>query len=197
MFTGIVQERGFVARLERAKGLTRLSIQAPKIASQVGVLESVCVSGVCLTIVAIRHGTLAFELVPETLKLTTLGRLRRGDWVNLEPSLTVTDRLSGHLVFGHVDGVGTVTRRQVRGGETVLTIRVPSAVRRFLVPKGPLTVDGVSLTIGQELTRLTCDVHLIPETLRQTTLGTLRRGGRVNLEADYFAKLVRQFLRWR
>lgn len=195
MFTGIVQERGLVARVERAKGLARLSLLAPKTASRVGVSESVCVSGACLTVVAVRHGTLTFEAVPETLRLTTLGALRSGAHVNLEPSLTMADRLGGHLVFGHVDGMGTVVKRQSRGGETVLTLRVPREVRRLLVPKGPLAVDGVSLTVGPRLTGSTCTLHLIPETMRLTTLGEARVGQRVNLEADYFAKLAWQFLR--
>ena len=130
-------------------------------------------------------------------RVTTLGALRRGEPVHLEPSLTLTDRLGGQLLFGHVDGVGTITRRRPLAGEVGLEIRVGPRLRRLLVPKGPVAVDGVSLTVGERLTASTFSVHLIPETLRQTTLRRLAAGDRVNIELDYFAKLIRQFLRTR
>ena len=197
MFTGIVQELGTVARLERAKGLVRLAIQAPNTALRVQRVESVAVHGVCLSVVDIRPHTLIFEVIPETLRLTTLGALRAGSRVHLEPSLSVSDRLSGHILFGHVDGLGTVVRRRQRPGELALDIRVPPALRRFLVPKGPVAVDGVSLTVGEAPTASTFSIHLIPETLRLTTVGAKQVGDRVNLELDYFAKLVHQLLKFR
>lgn len=194
MFTGIIQEIGTVARIERTKGLIRLTIHAPKTASRVQPLESVAVNGVCLSVVNVRGATLAFEVIRETQQLTALSSLRSSHRVNLEPSLSVTDRLNGHLVFGHVDGVGTIVRRRQLAGELVLDIRLAQALRRFLVPKGPVAVDGVSLTVGKALGASTFTVHLIPETLRQTTLGLRAAGDRVNIELDYLAKLVRQFL---
>ena len=197
MFTGIVQEVGTVARVERSKGLTRLTIASPKTASRVGRLDSVAVNGVCLSVVAARHGTMLFEVIRETQHLTTLGTLRNGERVNVEPSLMVSDRLSGHVVFGHVDGVGRVASRRQLQGELVLTIRVAPALRTLLVPKGPVAVDGVSLTIGKALGPSTFTVHLIPETLRQTTLASRRVGDGVNIELDYLAKLTRQFVRRR
>jgi len=193
MFTGIIQEVGTVASVGRSQGLMRLSIHAPKTASRVQQLESVAVNGVCLSVVNVRQGLLAFEVIPETQELTALGRLCRGDRVNLEPSLSVSDRLSGHIVFGHVDGAGTVIRRKQQSGELMLEVRVPLSLRRFIVPKGPLAVDGVSLTVGRRLGRSTFTIHLIPETLHQTTLAQRRVGDRVNVEIDYFAKLVQQF----
>ncbi len=196
MFTGIIQELGTVERLQRAHGLARLTIRAPKTTAKVERLESIAVNGVCLTAVQASNGLLVFELIPETQRLTTLGRLRQGDRVHLEPSLTLSDRLNGHVLLGHVDGLGTVaTRRQV-SGELALGIRVVDGrLPSVLVPKGPVAVDGVSLTVGQRLGRSVFTVHLIPETLRQTTLGDLKVGDRVNLELDYLAKLVRQWLK--
>ena len=196
MFTGIIQEIGTVAHVERSKGLERLAIYAPTTASHVQRLESVAVNGVCLSVVAVRQGTLVFELIPETQRLTTLANLRQGSRVNLEPSLRLCDRLNGHLVFGHVDGSGTVVKRRQLAGELVLEIRFPSPrLRPFIIAKGPITVNGVSLTIGGKVSPSFFNVHLIPETLRQTTLGSCVVGDRVNLEVDYVAKLIQQFLR--
>ncbi len=197
MFTGIIQELGTVVRAERVKGLVRLTVSAPKIASKVGRLESVAVNGACLSVVNVRHGTLTFEMIRETQQVTTLDALRAGHRVNLEPSLTVTDRFNGHFVFGHVDGMGTVLKRRQLAGELVFDIRVMPSLRKFLVPKGPVAVDGVSLTVGRTPGPSTFTVHLIPETLRQTTLASRAAGDRVNLELDYLAKLIAQFVRAR
>lgn len=195
MFTGIIRELGTVARLERSKGVLRLSVTSPKLASYIQPLESVAVDGVCLTVVAIRGSTMAFDVIQETQRLTTLGRLRPGDRVHLEPSLSVADRLGGHFLFGHVDGDGLIVKRRQLAGELVLTIRVRPALRKFLVPKGPVAIDGVSLTVGATMTSSSFTVHLIPETQRQTMLRERAVGERVNIEIDYLAKLVRQFLR--
>ncbi len=194
MFTGIIQEVGTVAHVERTKGLTRVAIYAPTIAFQVHPLESVAVNGVCLTVVNIRQSVLSFEMIPETQRLTTLGQVRRGDTVNLEPSLRVCDRLNGHLVLGHVDGMGTVQRRRQRASELVVDIRISNRIRGLLVPKGPVTVEGISLTVGATLTPSTFSIHIIPETLRQTTLRAWTVGHRVNIELDYVAKLLYQFV---
>ena len=197
MFTGIIRDIGTVARVERADGLVRLTVSAPNTAARVTPLESVAVNGVCLTVVGVRRGTMAFEVIPQTQQATAVGALRAGHRVNVEPSLSLSDRLGGQLLFGHVDGLGTVTRRRQQRGELVLEVRIGTALRRFLVPKGPVAVDGVSLTVGETLKGSTFTVHLIPETLRQTTLRSLAAGDRVNVEVDYFAKLVAQFLRSR
>ena len=195
MFTGIIRELGAVERVARAKGLIRLAIYAPKTAERAAPMESVAVDGACLTVAGICRGTLTFELIPETQRLTTLGALRAGSRVHLEPSLTLADRLGGHLLLGHVDGLGTVAGRRQRAGESVLEIRVPSGLETLLVPKGSVAVNGVSLTLGERSSGSTFAVHLIPETLRRTTLGSLERGDRVNIELYYIAKLVRHFLR--
>ena len=197
MFAGIIRELGTVDRIESGRGLVRLTIYAPEIASRVGRLESVAVNGVCLTILDLRRHAMIFEVIQETQRLTTLGALCRGDRVHLEPSLSVLDRLNGHFVFGHVDGLGTVVKRRQRAGEVLLEIRVAPRIRRFLVPKGPVAVDGVSLTVGETPGVSTFLIHLIPETRRQTTLGARRVRERVNIEVDYLAKLVAQQMRTR
>ena len=195
MFAGIIRELGTVSRVERSKGLTHLSIYAPKTTARVERLESVAVNGVCLSVVDLSRQAMVFEMIPETQRLTTLGNLRSGDRVHVEPSLSLSDRLGGHILFGHVDGLGTVVKRRQLAGELVLEIRIPPQLRTFLVPKGPVAVDGVSLTVGARLTTSTFSIHLIPETLRQTTLRSRLVGERVNVELDYLAKLVSQLVR--
>jgi riboflavin synthase len=194
MFTGIIQELGTVARVERRSGLIRLHIRAPKLAAKTAPPESVAVNGVCLSVAAIRRSTLTFEVIPETRQVTSLGDLRCGDQVNLESSVSALDRLSGHILLGHVDGTGRVERRRQTAGELVLGIRVSPPLRKFLIPKGPVAVDGVSLTVGRRLTPSSFQVHLIPETLRRTTLRWRQVGDPVNIELDYLAKLVEQFV---
>lgn len=193
MFTGIIREVGTVSRLERSSGLVRLTVRAPKAAAKVAALESVAVNGVCLTVTSARGGALRFDVIPETQQMTALGRLRAGSSVHVEPSLSLTDRINGHILLGHVDGVGTVIRRREHHGETMLEIRVPAGLRRWLVSKGSVAVDGVSLTVGRALPGRGFTVHLIPETLRRTRLGALEAGSPVNVEIDYLAKLVSQF----
>ena len=193
MFTGIIRELGTIERVERANGLVRFAVYAPKIAPRLEPMESVAVDGVCVTAIAIRRRAIVFEAIPQTQRLTTLGGLRSGSRVHLEPSLSLVDRLGGQLLLGHVDGLGTVVARRQRAGELVVDIRVPPRLRALLVPKSPVAINGVSLTVGV-IRGSTCAVHLIPETLRRTTLGRLEAGDRVNVELDYVAKLVRHFL---
>ncbi|PIQ84591.1 MAG: riboflavin synthase [Candidatus Omnitrophica bacterium CG11_big_fil_rev_8_21_14_0_20_63_9] len=194
MFTGIVREIGTVAKIQRAAGLVRLTVEAPKTSPLVQPMESVAVNGVCLSATHVRGGAITFDMIGETQRLTTLGALRSGSRVHVEPSLAVTDRLSGHLLLGHVDGTGTIASRRQRAGELILNIRVSSSLRSWLVPKGPIAVDGVSLTVGAALGGSTFPVHLIPETLRRTTLGERGVGDRLNIEIDYMAKLIRQYM---
>ena len=197
MFTGIVQELGTVVAVERKQGLTRLRIHAPHTAPSVFPGESLAISGVCLTVVRTDRGILAFEIIPETVRLTNLGKLSVGARVNVERSLSLSDRLNGHLVLGHIDGVGKVTRYTRASGEVAVSIRVDRTLRNFLVPKGPIAVDGVSLTVGPQRSADTFSVFLIPETIHKTTLGVRRVGDLVNIEIDYFAKLIAQLLRTR
>ena len=190
MFTGIVEERGTVLET----GAFRLVVGCHTVVSDSEIGASVAVNGVCLTVVARGLEDLSFDLSEETLARSTLGRLGRGDPVNLERPVTLSARLGGHLVQGHVDGVGEVSgiERDDQGG-AVLTTRVPERLLRYAVEKGSITVDGVSLTIA-ELAGDGMRVALIPHTLAVTTLGTLVPGDLVNLEMDVIAKYVERLM---
>jgi riboflavin synthase len=189
MFTGIVEELG---RVEAVEG-PRLTV-----ASELAVLDSptgasVAVNGVCLTVVENTETALAFEISEETFDRTTLGRLRPGDPVNLERPVTLTARMGGHMVQGHVDGVGTVTEVTPQEGGTTIRIALPGGLERYVVEKGSITVDGVSLTITG-VDDQAFGVALIPHTLDVTTLGTVRPGDAVNVEVDVLAKYVERLL---
>lgn len=198
MFTGIVEAMGLVETLSRRSSSRgsgwRLRVRLPGAWPwSVGEGESVAVSGVCLTVVEPSVARLAFDLVDETIRVTTLGDVRPDDPVNLERPLRLDTRLGGHLVLGHVDGVGTVRTVEAEGEGRRLTVEVPASLRPFLIPRGSVTVEGVSLTIA-DLGESTFGVALIPHTLVATTLGIRVPGDRVNLEMDVIGKYVRAFL---
>ena len=186
MFTGIVEERGRVETM----GGGRLVVDAHTVVRDSDVGASVSVNGVCLTVVDRTDTSLRFDLSEQTLERTCLGDLRPGDPVNLERPVTLVARLGGHLVQGHVDGVGQVTRVEVDGsGGARVSIRLPGELSRYVVERGSIAIDGVSLTIaavdGDEIT-----VALIPHTLAVTTLGLAAPGRRLNVEADVIARYV-------
>jgi riboflavin synthase len=192
MFTGLVESLGNVARHEDTGAGRRLIVGHP-IASELVVGESVAVNGACLTVVDVRGDEFAFDIGPETLARTNIGRLAAGDRVNLERSLRVGDRLGGHFVQGHVDAVGTIDGRERNGDWEDVWFRCPADLTRFMVPKGSIAVDGVSLTlVNVEADRFS--VMLIPHTQTVTTLGLKRVGDPVNLEADMLAKHVAKLL---
>ena len=186
MFTGIVEERGRVA----TTGAGRLVVDARTVVRDSDVGASVSVNGVCLTVVERTDTSLRFDLSEQTLERTCLGDLRPGDPVNLERPVTLVARLGGHLVQGHVDGVGQVTRVELDGsGGARVSIRLPGELSRYIVERGSIAIDGVSLTIAtvvdDEIT-----VALIPHTLAVTTLGLAAPGRRLNVEADVIARYV-------
>ena len=191
MFTGIVQAVGRIATAQAMSDGLKLTLDAGMLdLSDLGVGDSVAVSGCCLTIVAIDQTKLAFDVSAETLRCTA--RLDRPGPVNLEKAMRLSDRLGGHLMAGHVDGVGSVTRfeRAASDGENVeLEIEAPAELARFIASKGSIAVDGVSLTINAVAGRR-FSVNLIPHTLAVTTLGSLASGARVNLEVDMIARYV-------
>jgi riboflavin synthase len=189
MFTGIVREVGTVD----AFGGSRLVVAGPETAASVAVGDSVSVAGVCLTVVEAREGRLAFDVVPETLARTALGRLEPGDFVNLEPSLRVGDSLGGHVVQGHVDAVGSVRSLEPEAESRRVWVDAPESVVRYCLEKGSIAVDGVSLTVAA-LDDDGFEVALIPHTLEVTTLGRLEPGDEVNLETDVLAKVVERLL---
>ena len=194
MFTGIVRERGRVASVEGGTDGVRLVVDAPATASQAALGDSVAVSGVCLTVVAADNGTLAFDAVPETLRRSSLGEREPGDFVNLEPALRAGEQLGGHYVQGHVDGIGVVRGIENRGIERRLGIKAPEELRRYIVEKGSIAVEGVSLTVADLAADGIFTVALVPHTLDVTTLGDLDTGSKVNLEVDVLAKYVESLI---
>jgi riboflavin synthase len=188
MFTGLVEALGQV-RQAQAEGAGRLLAVAAPFAAELAVGESVAVNGACLTVVARDRDTCRFQLGPETLLRTNLGELQPGDGVNLERALRVSDRLGGHLVQGHVDGLGTVLRRERQGDYEFVAFGCAAELTRQMVPKGSVAVDGVSLTLV-DVAAAEFSVMLIPHTLAATTLGRKGPGARVNLETDLLAKYV-------
>ncbi len=193
MFTGIVRERGRVAALDGGDAGVRLRIVAPETAATVALGDSVAIGGVCLTVVAVADGELSFDAVPETLARTALGRLEAGDDVNVEPALRAGDPLGGHVVQGHVDGVGSVRSIEPEGEGRRIWIDAAPGIVRYCVEKGSITVDGVSLTVAG-LDGAGFAVALIPHTLAVTTLGALAAGDPVNLEVDVLAKYVERLM---
>jgi len=193
MFTGIVAEVGRVRDLSLSSARGRLVIEAPGLAPEVAIGDSVAVNGACLTVTTIDGPVLSFDVVTETLRKTVLGDLAPGARVNLEGALRVGDRLSGHFVMGHVDGVGEVVSRADEPGQTVFRIRAPEPVSPYLLEKGSISVSGISLTIF-DVTATDFSVAVIPHTLKETILGSTRRGERVNLEADVLARWIARML---
>lgn len=193
MFTGIVRELGRVVSVEGGAGGVRIEIDAPVTATLTAVGDSVSIDGCCLTAIAVGDARLRFEAVPETLARTALSALATGAAVNLEPALRAGEPLGGHYVQGHVDGVGVVTSVEPEGDGARLAVESPEELRRYLVEKGSIALQGVSLTVAA-LTETGFEVALIPHTLKATTLGHLVPGDRLNLEADVLAKYVERLV---
>ncbi|MDX6543630.1 MAG: riboflavin synthase [Gaiellaceae bacterium] len=193
MFTGIVRERGRVASVEGDGNGIRIRLEAPLTAGEAAIGDSVSLNGCCLTVVETADGTLAFDAVPETLSRSSLEGLEAGSELNVESAVRAGDPLGGHYVQGHVDAVGTVRSVDREGEGRRIWLDTPSDVLRYCVEKGSVAVDGVSLTIA-DLDESGFAVALIPHTLSATTLGTLVRGARVNLEADVLAKYVERLV---
>ena len=199
MFTGLVEELGAVRAVEHREGGARLELVCATVLDDARIGDSIAVNGCCLTVVELGEGWWAADAQIETLDRTTLGAFAPGDPVNLERPMRMGDRLGGHLVLGHVDGVGQVTEvAPLPDGSTRVAVRAPAALARYLVEKGSVTVDGASLTITtvRDLPGGDAEfgVALIPHTLAVTTLGVRRVGDRVNLEADMIAKHVERLL---
>jgi len=193
MFTGIVREVGSIAAVTGGEEGIRLEIDAPATAPLVAVGGSVAINGVCLTAESVEGSRLVFHAVPETLSRSTLGELRRGAVVNLEPALRAGDAMGGHIVQGHVDGIGRVQSIEFEGEGLRVIVEAPDETLRYCVEKGSITVDGVSLTIA-ELHDDAFGLALIPHTIAETTLSRLVPGQRVNLEVDVLAKYVERLL---
>ena len=199
MFTGIVEELGSVLAVESLTDSARLTVKGPLVTSDAVHGASISVNGVCLTVVSLADGSFTADVMQETLDRSSLGGLGAGDPVNLERPVRLQDRLGGHVVQGHVDGVGTVASRTPGERWEVVRIGLPSGLRRYVVEKGSIAVDGVSLTVSAVSEPVAAEgdwleVSLIPTTLELTTLGSKQPGAPVNLEVDVLAKYVESLL---
>jgi riboflavin synthase len=192
MFTGLVEDLGAVAQVEHSADGVVLTVQT-KLATEMALGDSVATNGVCLTAVSVGEGQFSTEVMNETLRLSSLKEIVAGSPVNLELAMRPTDRLGGHIVQGHVDGVGSVGEVRDDGFARRVTIEAPDSVLRYVVHKGSITVDGVSLTVA-EVTNRSFTVSLIPETLERTNLGGAGPGTTVNLEVDIVAKYVEKLV---
>ena len=194
MFTGIIEERGRVVALRSERGGLHLELEGPRVSEDLKIGDSVAVSGVCQTVTAIDGSRMRVFAMGETLRASTLGELKIGDGVNLERALTPASRLGGHFVTGHVDGVARIRAVRDEGASTTLDLEMDPALAGELVPKGSIALDGISLTVGAGVRRDGCEVHIIPHTLAETTLGEARPGRRVNVETDLLGKYVLRYL---
>jgi len=193
MFTGIIEDKGKVIRIEHRRQGKRLTLGLPINLTEVQLGDSININGVCLTIVEKRGQTIGLDLSSETLQKTVLGELKEGSQVNFERALKLTDRLGGHIVTGHIDGIGVITEKRKEGDFIHLKIRIPKFVSRYIVQKGSIAIDGISLTVNEcedEEIRVT----LIPYTLEKTTLIDKKVGDRVNAEADIIGKYVEKMM---
>ena len=193
MFTGIIEDKGRVLRVEYQGQKKRLTLGLPMNLTEVQLGDSININGVCLTIVEKKGQTIELDLSPETLQKTVLGGLKEGDQVNLERPLRVTDRLGGHIVTGHIDGIGIIVEKRKEMDFLNLKIRVPKSISRYVVKKGSIAIDGISLTVneyqGEEI-----QLTLIPYTLEKTTLMDKKVGDQVNVETDVLGKYVEKLL---
>lgn len=190
MFTGLVEGLGLVVATHKATAGVEICVDLGPLAADVGLGDSICTSGACLSVTKLAETVASFDVSPESLAKTSLGGLKNGDFVNLERSLRANTRLGGHFVSGHVDGLGELLERRLEGDFATLRFRAPDALAALLVPKGSIAIDGVSLTIATLTSALEFEVALIPDTLERTTLGKMELGQAVNLEGDQLGKYV-------
>lgn len=193
MFTGLIEDVGAVRRLERSGAAARLTVATKLPLESIALGDSVAANGACLTVVAKGEGELTFDASPETLERTTLGTLGNGAPVNLERALRLGDRLGGHIVTGHVDFIAAVSERRQVSGNIVFGFRIPGQFARYLVAKGSITIDGISLTVNV-VSDNGFSVNIIPHTAAMTTLNALKPGGEVNVETDILGKYVERLL---
>ena len=193
MFTGIIEGLGAISAIRPAGQGRRMAFEAAFDLKQTKIGDSICVSGACLTAVEIGGRHFEVDISPETLQMTTFGQAKVGQRVNIERALKLSDRIDGHLVSGHIDGMGSIRQRETVGNAIIVTIEVPESLTRYMINKGSVAVDGISLTIN------TCDagsfsVSIIPHTAKLTTIGFKNKGDPVNIETDLLGKYVEKFM---
>jgi riboflavin synthase len=194
MFTGIVEELGEAKGIAGRRGLLELSIKAEKVREDLKKGDSLALNGVCLTVTNLERDTFKVEVISETLRRTTLKELKVGDKLNLERALRVDERLGGHIISGHIDGVGTIRSEKQKGKEKIMEIVPREELLKYIVPQGSVALEGVSLTVGEQKDD-SFTVSLIPYTLENTNLGFKKGGDRLNLEVDILGKYVEKLLR--
>lgn len=195
MFTGLVAELGTVQRLARQGNSYHLTVGAKKVLENLKIGDSVAVNGACLTVVRMDDSGFTADVMPETVRLTNIGSLQPGSRVNLERTLRLCDGLDGHIVSGHVEGLGTISEQRPEGIAVVVTISTPPELLKYIIKKGSIAIDGISLTVT-EVTDTSFSVSLIPHTAKETTLGLKKVGDSVNLETDILGKYVERMLTW-
>lgn len=193
MFSGIVEEMGSVHQTTRSGLAIRMTIHAEKVMEGLSEGESIAVNGACLTALDIQPDGFSVDISPETGRVTNLGALKAGEAVNLERAMRLSDRLNGHLVSGHIDGVGLIRGKRDEENAVILSVEAPAEILRHTIQKGSITIDGVSMTVN-DLTERALTVSIIPHTARVTTLGEKRVGATVNLESDLIGKYVERLL---
>ena len=193
MFTGIIEGLGTIKEIRPAGQGKQLALGADFVLDETRVGDSIAVNGVCLTVVALAKRRFHADVSPETLAKTTLGKAKIGDRVNLERALRLSDRIGGHLVAGHVDGLGSIKQKKKVGNAIVLAINVPESITRYMIEKGSVAVDGISLTVNHSR-RDGFNVSVIPHTAKMTTVDLYQVGDRVNIEADMIGKYVERVL---
>ncbi len=193
MFTGIIEGLGTIAEIRSSGQGKRLLIDADFPLDQTKIGDSVAVSGVCVTVIIIAGKRFEIDISPETLAKTTFGKAKIGDRVNLERALRLSDRIDGHLVSGHVDGIGIIKDKKTTGNAIVIPISIPESFSRYMIRKGSVAVDGISLTINN-CGRNGFDVSIIPHTSKLTTMGIKKTGDHVNIETDMIGKYIENFI---
>jgi riboflavin synthase len=193
MFTGIVEELGSVKALRRDAGAARLTISASLVLESTAIGDSICVNGVCLTVVEMNKNEFSADVAVETLRVTNLGELKFGAKVNLERALQLSARIGGHLVSGHVDAIGRIREKREEGNGWRIFIDAPETVLRYVIRKGSIAVDGISLTVA-DVDTSGFSIAMIPHTAKLTTLGYKTAGDSVNLESDIIGKYVERLL---
>ena len=193
MFTGIIEDRGKILKVDRRGEMSQLTLEVPFDLTEVQLGDIININGVCLTVTEKKGRRISVDLSPETLQRTTFAKVREGDKVNLERALRLSDRLGGHIVTGHIDGIGNILQRTTVGNSLHLRIRIPQPIARYVVQKGSIAIDGISLTVNAfegDWIQLT----LIPYTLEKTTLMDKKIGDEVNVETDIFGKYIEKML---
>ncbi len=193
MFTGLIEAQGIITRVEKASGGLRLEVYAPEFGRDMAIGDSIAVDGACLTVVKFIRGAFLADVSEETARRTTLSTLRQGASVNLERAMRLSDRFGGHIVTGHIEGIGSLVMRHAAGNSTIYQFQVPGELMDYIVPKGSVAVDGISLTVADTKPDGFA-AAVIPHTESLTTLGAKPIGGGVNIEVDMLGKYVKRFV---